>query len=89
VCGFDDLSERPVDHVTCPCCGTQFGYHDARVGHDELRRRWIEGGMDWKSRRVPPPAHWSPVAQLLRAGFVLTADEQSALLRAQGSGVGA
>lgn len=69
VCGYDQLEDPPTDYNICECCGTEFGYHDARRSHAELRQRWITAGMPWWDRRVPPPADWNPVAQLLRAGY--------------------
>jgi len=66
VCGFDRLPEEPEDHVICPSCGTQFGYHDVTRSHSELRSQWVAMGMPWRSRRVPKPDRWSPTLQLSR-----------------------
>lgn len=49
----------------CECCGTEFGFDDWNTTHDELRRRWIEGGCVWWSSTTPPP-DWDPHAQLKR-----------------------
>jgi hypothetical protein len=70
VCGFAGLEEPPRDHTICECCGTQFGYHDVRSSHAELRRQWIDRGATWHSRSFPAPPDWSAMDQLRRAGFV-------------------
>lgn len=69
VCGYAGLS-RPLElDDICPCCGTQFSYHDATLSHAELRQEWIAKGMRWHSRVRSKPPNWDPVAQLKRAGF--------------------
>lgn len=50
VCGY--LGCLIEDWHICPCCGTEFGYDDAGRTHAELRRRWIDGGMKWWSKRM-------------------------------------
>ena len=80
VCGYPlDFSpwngNLPSDEI-CPCCGTQFGYHDFAGGeldkrpakHSELRRRWIAAGMRWSDSLGKPP-NWNPQKQLLDAGI--------------------
>lgn len=67
VCGF--LGEPPEDHSICPCCGTQFAYHDSGplpklVYHLKLRRIWVDTGMKWWSKVHNPPIGWDPQAQL-------------------------
>lgn len=71
VCGYDKLEEPAANHNICECCGTQFGYHDLRFTHAELRERWVDGGMKWYSLYIEPPQGWNPVSQLLRAGYEL------------------
>lgn len=75
VCGFDDMEEPPVDYAICECCGTEFGYHDLRLSHAQLRQRWITGGALWWSIDFPPPPNWSPLLQLQRSGHKLTQDD--------------
>jgi hypothetical protein len=76
VCGFGGLSEPPYDEHgnasfdICPCCGTEYGYHDATASHDELRRLWLAAGAPWRSQAVPPPPGWDPRSQLAAARFV-------------------
>lgn len=68
VCGYPDLPEDRYQEI-CPCCGTQFGYHDCSTPHEKLRRRWIAAGADWDSKATPPPPGWSATQQLKQAGF--------------------
>lgn len=62
VCGFDPatLGEGVFEAWDiCPCCGTEFGYHDANRPHMELRRLWMDrGGKWWSAFHSPPPAGW-------------------------------
>jgi hypothetical protein len=75
VCGYAGLDEPSHDQFgrgsqqICSCCRIQFGYHDARRSHEELRRRWIERGMTWGSKIEPMPPGWDPREQLRAAGF--------------------
>ena len=71
VCGYRALPFAPGDYHICPCCGTEFGADDVDFSHEEFRSRWIDGGMRWFSKATPPPKKWSPVEQLLTAGFGL------------------
>ncbi|HVN27071.1 MAG TPA: hypothetical protein VMT64_01220, partial [Candidatus Binataceae bacterium] len=64
VCGFSELPRPAEDHLICPCCGTQFGYHDCATSHDELRRNWIAEGARWHSRVHPAPHNWNSSDQL-------------------------
>ncbi|HZT14009.1 MAG TPA: hypothetical protein VFA29_14515 [Candidatus Baltobacteraceae bacterium] len=59
----------------CPSCGFEFGYHDDLKGYsyEEWRKKWIQGGMKFWSKRDTVPRDWDPVAQLRAAG--LTGDE--------------
>lgn len=65
VCGYD-LDEPPANYSICSSCGTEFGYDDFTLSHEELRRRWLAGGAKWWSNYVSPPPNWSPFRQLLR-----------------------
>ena len=69
VCGYKGF-DAPVDEFDiCDCCGTQFGYSDAKRSHADLRRLWINAGCQWKSRSRHKPAQWNPYAQMLSAGI--------------------
>jgi hypothetical protein len=78
VCGYDDLDEPAFDDDgvpsfdICDCCGTQFGYDDARTPHSVLREKWVAKGMLWHSRVITAPPDWDPVEQLRR---LATSDE--------------
>ena len=76
VCGYDGLEDPPSSWNICDCCGTEFGYHDAKTSHAELRRRWIAGGAKWHSPDFPPPANWSAVEQLRNVGHYVTDAEK-------------
>jgi hypothetical protein len=82
VCGFD-LGFRPWDgpfpsDEICPCCGIQFGYHDAWAAASDEKGRtkiyakwredWIAAGMPWRGRGEPAPQGWNPSEQLKRVG---------------------
>jgi hypothetical protein len=77
VCGFQ-LGFKPWDGESasdeiCPSCGIQFGYDDAAGGelagkfqvYSAWRRRWIDSGMKWWSKR-DQPSDWNPKAQIER-----------------------
>ena len=70
VCGFEELDEPAYDSYgyptfnICPCCGTEFGYDDAKKQHAQLRDNWINNGMTWWSVRNPPPYYWDPKSQI-------------------------
>jgi hypothetical protein len=76
VCGYSDLDEPPYDKYgcasfdICPCCGTEFGYHDATRSHAQLRQDWVTRGAPWFST-MPPPPDWSALEQLTAAGFAI------------------
>ena len=70
VCAYPNLEFPPRDFEICPSCGTEFEYHDARKSHEELRLEWIANGMHWYSHAVHPPLGWSPVQQLMTAGYL-------------------
>jgi hypothetical protein len=72
VCGFKELEEPPEDFNICPCCGTEFGYHD--VGHSdrELRNAWLKKGGMWsdvEDNHYPTRANWNAWSQLDMAGL--------------------
>lgn len=69
VCGFDKLVHPPERFYICPCCGTEFGYDDATLSHPDLRREWINNGLEWFSDAINPPVGWNPIVQLIRAGY--------------------
>lgn len=69
VCGYPGLERPPADYEICPCCGTEFDYHDALRSHQSLRQEWIRGGLGWHSRVDSPPAGWNAYMQLIKAGF--------------------
>jgi len=70
VCGYSGLHEQPFDdagapsYEICPCCRTEFGYHDAKTPHTVLRQKWIANGSPWRSRVKPAPPGWNPEEQL-------------------------
>ena len=66
VCGFDQMPFPPEDNNICSCCGTEFGYHDLRFSHADLRRHWQANGAKWFSMRMHPPAGWNPTNQVNR-----------------------
>jgi hypothetical protein len=69
VCGYGDLTDPPMDYEICPCCGTEFGYDDVTVTHEELRQRWLIAGAPWFDHTAPPPPNWNPNVQLDKAGY--------------------
>ena len=70
VCGFPGLDAAAYSKggdpsfEICPCCGTEFGYHDSRTSHSDLRLKWIKDGMPWHSKSHIPPRGWDPVEQI-------------------------
>jgi hypothetical protein len=68
VCGFDELEFPPRDYSICACCGTEFGYDDRVLTHEQLRRQWIQRGFHWFDLDQQKPFRWNPITQLLRAG---------------------
>lgn len=59
VCEFP-MEDPAADFNICPSCGTEFGYNDAGVTHQELRKQWIASGKKWWSITDDPPAFWKP-----------------------------
>jgi len=76
VCGLVGSDEPPYDaygcatFTICPCCGTEFGYDDSTVKHDELRRRWSAKGMLWWSTGLQPREGWNGYEQLRKANLI-------------------
>src|SRR6185437_11856974 len=75
VCGFD-MDRPPADYHICPCCGTEFGYHDANATHEELRQSWIKTGPKWW-RDSERPENWNPYEQLAKIGRITTGTSNS------------
>ena len=67
ICGYDQLSRRPTNHLICPSCGTEFGYDDFAATNEELRAKWLAGGAKWWSPNSLPPTGWTGEAQVERA----------------------
>jgi len=66
VCGYNQLRYPPEDFTICPSCGTEFGYHDSRRTHWELRVQWVNEGALWHSRVINPPSPlWNGLKQLI------------------------
>ena len=63
VCGYNKLEDPPFDDEICPSCGTQFGYHDHKRSHAELRAIWLTNPT-WHSRVDDQPDGWNPYTQL-------------------------
>ena len=71
VCGFDlgfpPWNDGSASDEICPSCFIQFGYDDFADGDPVARKKiylgwrkkWIDTGMPWSSRRTPP-AGWNP-----------------------------
>jgi hypothetical protein len=74
VCGYGGLDEPAYDpksglgsYDVCASCGYEYGVtdDDLEISHDEWRRRWIKGGMQWWASEIQaPPQGWDPIAQL-------------------------
>jgi hypothetical protein len=69
VCGYKGLTSPPRDYNICPCCGTEFGYDDFGLSHEELRSRWLRRGANWFSQVTQPPPDWNLYEQLFQAGY--------------------
>jgi hypothetical protein len=67
VCWFPKLPYPANDYHICPCCGTEFGNDDSEFTWEELRERWVKGGMRWFFG--DPPKNWNPQAQLVALGY--------------------
>lgn len=71
VCGYSgDQEFEARDYQICGCCGTEFGYDDRSLTHEQLRDEWISKGFPWFDPEQAIPIDWDPVNQLGSAGFV-------------------
>lgn len=76
ICGYEGLAESAYDLAgcasfeICPFCGNQYGYHDSKLTHRDLRARWMTGGFKWHSAVISHPEGWNPERQLAEAAFV-------------------
>ena|SRR3990172_8798305 len=70
VCGYDQLEFPPANFSICACCGTEFGYDDRLLSHEQLRNKWIDEGCRWFDQGEPQPPNWSAYEQLLRASLI-------------------
>lgn len=78
ICGYNGLQYPPSNFAICPSCYTEFGYDDATLSHEQLRREWIGNGMPWMGVSVtPPPPGWNPSDQLFLAGLGYNLEAQN------------
>ena len=76
VCGFRGLNEPAYDvkgcasFEICPSCATEFGNHDAKRSHEELRKAWLAVGAPWRSKALSAPLGWDGHEQLKEAGLI-------------------
>ena len=71
VCGYDaELEFRPRDYQVCACCGTEFGYDDRVLTHEQLRAEWMARACRWFDVEEPKPFGWNAYDQLRKAEFV-------------------
>jgi hypothetical protein len=75
VCGYPELTDPPYDAYQCPsfdicpCCGCEFGYHDATPQAKEYhRRKWVKSGGSWSEPKLKP-ANWDLREQLRFIGI--------------------
>jgi hypothetical protein len=54
VCFYSNLNFIPFvkDYGICPSCGTEFGYDDIELTHEQLREAWINKGCKWWSKNT-------------------------------------
>ena len=83
VCGYGRLEYPPANYSICPCCATEFDYHDFSFSHAELRQRWISAGAQWWDLDTPKPPFWSAEDQLRNIGYELTDSDQMAIAQHQ------
>ena len=75
VCGFNELKEPAYDKFgcssfnICPCCGTEFGYHDSKISHKVLREKWVIACTPFHFEKEKPK-NWDPKKQLENAGLL-------------------
>ena len=63
VCGYDaELEFRPRDYQVCACCGTEFGYDDRVLTHEQLRAEWMARACRWFDVEEPKPFGWNAYA---------------------------
>ena len=73
VCGYPQLEKPAWEFETgipsfdiCPCCGCEFGYHDATPeARNNYRRNWIKQGAIWFRPELRPTS-WNLREQLRR-----------------------
>jgi formylglycine-generating enzyme required for sulfatase activity len=77
VCGYPDLKDPPYDLYgapsfdICPCCGCEFGYHDAtEAARDHHLTHWIKKGAPWHGPEAKP-ADWDLEKQLKSIGVTV------------------
>ena len=71
VCGYSgDLEFRPRDYQICACCGTEFGYDDRVLSHEQLRAEWLQKGCPWFDLEEPKPYGWNAYDQLQAAKLI-------------------
>ena len=58
------MDEPADDYNICSSCGTEFGLHDQRFTHQQLRAAWQREGAKWWSTFDNQPANWDPAIQL-------------------------
>jgi len=61
------MLDPPRDYNICPCCGTEFHYHDSARTYGNIRQEWVDAGLLWFSHVTPPPSIWNPHLQLVLA----------------------
>ena len=76
VCGYG-MDEPPFNFNICPCCGTEFDYHDAGRTDADLRQQWMLSGAKWWSPVDPKPDKWNASLQLIRAGHTLSLESHA------------
>lgn len=67
VCGYNRLEFPPENYSICACCGTEFGYDDRVLTHEQLTREWVRNGFPWFDYGEAKPLGWNPYLQLLIA----------------------
>lgn len=72
-CGYSaDIDFHPHDYDICGCCGTEFGYDDRVLTHEQLRAEWIQKGCPWFDPNEQKPLGWNAYDQLQRAKLIPT-----------------